>query len=146
MTKNALSLALVVGLSGLAAPSYAAETPALTLKTGYRALTLPLPANRLVNVKPGDSVDVLVTFEWRLGEKAKEKEPITATLLQNILVLKTTPFDKETSTVELVVNPNEAQYAVLAMQPGYSVWLIVRADGDKEMHPMEMANFTKLFR
>lgn len=143
MMKYAWMFALA---AGLAASSYAAEAPDLTLKTGYRALTLPLPASRLVNVKPGDRVDVLVTFEWRLGEKAKEKEPITATLLQNVVVLKTTPFDKDTATVELEVNPNEAQYAVLAMQPAYSVWLIVRAEGDKEMKPMEMANFTKLFR
>ena len=137
---------LAVVLSCLGAPTRAAEAVDLNLRTGYRALTLPLPASRLVNIKPGDRVDVLVTFEWKLGEKSKEKEPITATLLQNVVVLKTSLFDKDTGTVELEVNPNEAQYAVLAMQPGYTVWLIARATDDKDMKPMEMASFQKLFR
>ena len=115
------------------------------LVAGYRAFALTLPGNQLAFVNKGDRVDVLVTFETKM--KDVEKEKVTATILQNIVILGVRMPAKldENGVVNLEVNPNEGQYAALAVQQG-AVQLLVRAEGDKEMKPMEMASFRKLFR
>ena len=113
------------------------------LKNGYRAVTLPVAQHQLAFIKAGGRVDVLVTFEAILPKGTREM--VTATILQNVLVLAVGVVGAE-GAVQLALNPNEAQYAALAVDPKKSLWLIARAPGDEEMHPMEMASFRKLFR
>ena len=48
-------------------------------------------------------------------------------------------------TIVLLVNPNEAQYAALSLAQG-QVSLSLRTEGDKELHPMEIASFKRLIR
>ena len=132
---------------------------------GYRGALLPIEPEMKILVKPGDRVDVLVTFEAMMNDGRKEK--VTATILQNVLVIavgtnlgqgmnakqfknaqateeKTAAF-AEKATVSLALNPTEAQYLALALKQGDPT-VIMRGLGDIEMHPLEMASFRKLFR
>lgn len=112
---------------------------------GYRGLTLPIAGVQLLNVKKGDSVDVLVTFNAVMNDDRKEM--VTATILQNVLVLEVSRPDKvaDTGAIQLMLNPNEAQYAALSTAQAQSMTLSKRTPGDREMHPMEMASFRRLF-
>lgn len=133
---------LAVVLLFAAAPVLAADK-APELVTGYRALSLPFPSHQLRFVEPGDRIDILTTFQAAIGEKDKTKEPVTATILQNVVVLA---VDHKDGVVQLVLNPNEAQYAALFADKDSTLWIIKRAKDDKEMKPMEMASARKLFR
>ena len=132
---------------------------------GYRGAILPIDQEMKILIKPGDRVDVLVTFDALMNDGRKEK--VTATILQNVLVIavgtnlgqgmnarqfknlgdkedKTAAFSEKAS-VSLALNPNEAHYLALAIKQGDTT-VIMRGLGDAEMHPMEMASFRKLFR
>jgi pilus assembly protein CpaB len=132
---------------------------------GYRGAILPIDQEMKILIKPGDRVDVLVTFDALMNDGRKEK--VTATILQNVLVIavgtnlgqgmnakqfknlgateeKAAAFSEKAS-VSLALNPNEAQYLALAIKQGDTT-VIMRGLGDAEMHPMEMASFRKLFR
>lgn len=132
---------------------------------GYRGAILAIDNELKALIKPGDRVDVLVTFDALMNDGRKEK--VTATILQNVLVIavgtnlgqgmsakqfkqqgaqeeKSAAFS-EKATIGLALNPNEAQYLALAMKQGEPT-VIMRGLGDVEMHPMEMASFRKLFR
>ncbi len=125
----------------------AALPPALV--KGYRGTSLPVGGDQLLYLKKGDRVDVLVTFDAKTEDKDKKerKEKITSTFLQNIVVINVRRPEKvdETGAVELLLNPVEAQYAALAISQG-SINITVRAFGDVELHPMEMASFRKLIQ
>jgi pilus assembly protein CpaB len=132
---------------------------------GYRGAMLPIEAEMKALIKPGDRVDVLVTFDAMMNDGKKEK--VTATILQNVLVIAVGTFlgqgmnakqfktatakedatsaMAEKATVSLALNPNEAQYLSLALKQGDPT-VVMRGLGDIEMHPMEMASFRKLFR
>jgi Flp pilus assembly protein CpaB len=112
--------------------------------TGYRGVAVPVSGDQAAFLKKGDRVDALVTFDAQLKDKIKEK--LTATIIQNALVLDIIKPAKleDKGVVELVLNPNEAQYLALGLKQG-DLTLTVRSDGDKEMKPMEMASFRKLF-
>jgi Flp pilus assembly protein CpaB len=139
------ALALAAG-PGRAQDEKKAE-PASTgvLRAGYRGLTLAMPGNELTFIGKGDRVDVLVTFDAKTAADPKEK--VTATILQNVVVLGVRlPASADgNGSIELEVNPNEAQYAALSIQQG-AIRLLRRAEGDMTMKPMEMASFRKLFR
>ena len=62
----------------------AEAAPQYGLVKGYRGTTLPVGGDQALYLKKGDRVDVLVTFDAATKE-AKEK--VTATILQNVLVL-----------------------------------------------------------
>ncbi|MFA6028236.1 MAG: RcpC/CpaB family pilus assembly protein [Elusimicrobiota bacterium] len=116
------------------------------LYPGYRGVALPISSNQVVFLKKGDRVDVLVTFDAKMADDRKEK--VTATILQNVLVVnvqKPTKADDKEGIVELLLNPNEAQYAALSIMQG-QIHISIRSRGDTEMHPMEMASFRKLFK
>jgi len=112
---------------------------------GYRGASLLLPWHQVAFLHTGQRVDVLVTFEAKLKGDVKEK--VTATILQNVIVVdvqKTSKLEGK-GVVQLLLNPNEAQYAALGAQQG-ELHIAARSEGDVEMHPMEMASFRKLFR
>jgi pilus assembly protein CpaB len=132
---------------------------------GYRGAILGIEPELKALIKPGDRVDVLVTFDAVMADNRKEK--VTATILQNVLVIavgtnmgqgmnakqfKTAGANEEKnaafsekSMISLALNPNEAQYLALAMKQGDTT-VVMRGLGDVEMHPMEMASFRKLFK
>jgi hypothetical protein len=125
-----------------------AQAPAGLVK-GYRGTTIPVAGHQLLFLKKGDRVDVLVTFDAKMVDKDKKerKEKITASILQNVVVINVAKPAKldESGVVELLLNPNEAQYAALSTSQGI-VSITVRAPGDTELHPMEMASFRKLIK
>lgn len=111
---------------------------------GYRTITLPMRGTSIAFLKKGDRVDVLVTFDANMKDG---KEKVTATILQNIVVRNVLKPGELTGTgaIELLVNPNEAQYVELGEKQG-DLQVLIRGEEDKEMKPMEMASFRKLFR
>jgi pilus assembly protein CpaB len=135
---------------------------------GYRGAMLPIDGDMKPLIKPGDRVDVLVTFEAVMKDSG-QKEKVTATILQNVLVIavgtnlgqgmnaaqfktaaaaedKSAAF-AERASISLALNPTESQYLALAIkQSGGDVTVVLRGLGDVEMHPMEMASFRKLFK
>lgn len=138
---------------------------AVKVPLGYRGAVLPVDQDLLKLMKPGDRVDILVTFEALMADGHKEK--VTATILQNILVLgvgtnlgqgRSAQQEKavaaaeaaaaqfqERGSLSVALNPNETQYLALAMKQG-EVAVVVRGLGDIAMHPIEMASFRKLFK
>lgn len=132
---------------------------------GYRGAILPIDTDLQKLLKPGDRVDILVTFDAKMADQSKEK--VTATILQNVLVLgvganlgqgltakqfgdkqgaeQQQAAFSEKGFLSLALNPNEAQYLALALKQGETT-VVLRGLGDVEMHPMEMASFRKLFR
>jgi Flp pilus assembly protein CpaB len=143
-TRAAAVAALLASLAIL--PARGAETSSLeVVPAGYRGMPIPLSGDQAAFVKKGDRVDVMVTFEAKLKNEVKEK--VTATILQDVLVFDVIKPAKleDKGVIDLILNPNEAQYLALSLQQG-ELRLSVRAPGDKEMHPMEMASFRKLFR
>ncbi|OGS14508.1 MAG: hypothetical protein A2234_11435 [Elusimicrobia bacterium RIFOXYA2_FULL_58_8] len=100
-----------------------------------------------------------------MGDNRKEK--VTATILQNVLVLgvgsnlgqglssaqakakaKDESADQSFSSkmgLSLALNPNEAQYLSLSLKQG-DVAVVVRGLGDVELHPMEIASFKRLIK
>jgi hypothetical protein len=119
------------------------------LVAGYRGAVIPLSVDQLLYVKKGDRVDVLVTFDAIMGKKGETtKEKVTATILQNIIVLNVhMPENKDVpGAIELMCNPVEAQYAALSVAQASKINIVVRAVGDTELHPMEIASFRKLIK
>ena len=136
----------------------------LKVSPNYRAFILEVNNNVTNLVKPGDKVDILLTFEASL--KGGTKENMAATILQNITVLgvgsnlgqgldaagKAANAEKEAnaaafsdrSVLSLALTPLEAQYLALAQQEG-EITIVVRSNGDTKMFPMAVSSFSKLF-
>lgn len=131
-----------------AAPA-AKVQPAVGLVKGYRGTSVTVGGDQLLFLKKGDRVDVLVTFDAKMEDKDGKvrQEKITSTFLQNVVVINVHKPAKvsETGAVELLLNPVEAQYAALAIAQG-DVSIVVRAPGDTELHPMEIASFRRLIK
>lgn len=131
---------------------------------GYRGSVLPVDRSMLALLKPGDRVDILLTFDALLHSGRKEK--VTATLLQSVLVLsvggdmgpgvpaaaarerqesdeRAAAF-AEHGVISVALNPKETQYLALALEQG-KTFVSVRGLGDLELHPIEMAALAKLF-
>ncbi|MCR4295801.1 MAG: RcpC/CpaB family pilus assembly protein [Elusimicrobia bacterium] len=122
-----------------------AEAPSQNgVPSGYRGVAVPLSGDQVAFLKKGDRVDAMVTFEAKMKGNVKEK--VTATILQNVLVLDIIKPAKleEKGVVQLALNPNESQYVALSLRQGDLV-LSLRAESDKKLAPMEMASFRKLF-
>ena len=137
-TMKMLLLAAVAAVC--AGTGFAAE---LNAPMGYRATVVAAEKAELLFIKPGDRLDMTVTFNALMGDN--RKETVTATILQNVLVLD--KADKGgVHAVVIALNPNEAQYAMLSLNEGYKVHFTIRGKGDTEMHPMEIASFKKLIR
>ncbi|MCX5790904.1 MAG: hypothetical protein NTY45_01620, partial [Elusimicrobia bacterium] len=104
--------------------------PEARIMPGYRGVSLKVPASQVAFLDNGARIDMLVTFEAIMADGTKEK--VTATILQNVIVVKVykpeTPGG--TGVVQLMCNPNEAQYAALSLAQSKNINLIRRAPGD----------------
>ena len=114
------------------------------LAKGYRSVPMVAHDYELVDVRPGDRVDVLVVYEATVRVAPAK---YASTLLQNALVLGTARSGKldGKGVVYLMLNPIEAQYAALAPHQG-EISVILRKPDDKGIHPMETVDFRRLFR
>jgi len=131
------------GPAGKFQPKYVPEARVLP---GYRGVSLKVSGSQVMFLESGDRADMLVTFDAVMGTGAKEK--VTATILQNVLVVKVhrPATAAGTGVVQLLCNPVEAQYAALSYAQGSAITLVRRAAGDTEMRPMEIASLRKLFK
>ncbi|MBI5595805.1 MAG: hypothetical protein HY928_06915 [Elusimicrobia bacterium] len=109
-----------------------------------RAVAVPMDDYQLFPLRTGDSVDLLAVFDTRTD---KRSEKMCATVLQNIRVLgvELSAAGPGKGALILALNPNEAQMAALAMRQS-ELSVAARNDGDREVYPMEMAGFSKMFR
>lgn len=121
-------------------------TPEARILPGYRGVTVPVSGPQTLFLQKGDRVDFLVTFDAIMTNDVKEK--ITATILQNVVVLNVhRPAAPEgEGYVQLLVNPNEAQYASLSIPQSAALHITRRAPGDMQLAPMEVASFRKLMK
>ncbi len=130
-------------------PAVASKASPAGIIAGYRGVSIPLGGDQLLFLKKDDMVDVLVTFDAKTkdDDKTERQEKVTATILQNVLVINVRKPEKADGfgAVELLLNPNEAQYAALSIAQG-KITISVRAPGDVEMHPMEIASFRRLIK
>lgn len=127
----------------------AAKPQPASIAAGYRGTSIGIGGDQLLYVKKGDRVDVMVTFDARVGdEKGERKETMTATILQNVVVINLVKPAKPEGkgALELLLNPNEAQYLALSTAQAKQINIAVRAPGDTELHPMEMASFRRLIK
>jgi Flp pilus assembly protein CpaB len=138
--KNMRSAVLAAALLVCAGAGFAAE---LAVPPGYRATIVPADKLETLFIKAGDRLDMTVTFSAVMADD--RRETVTASILQNVLVLDT--VDKGgLHAVVLALNPNEAQYAMLSLTDGYRIHFTIRGKGDTEVHPMEIASFRRLIR
>ncbi|MBI2071365.1 MAG: Flp pilus assembly protein CpaB [Elusimicrobia bacterium] len=139
---------------------------AVKIPPGLRAAVVPVPKDLITLVKPGDRVDVLCTFPVASPDGGGS-EWVTATILQNILVLSVgsemggvlppEEMKKKEKTakeklavsdegfVSVAVSALEAQFLTLGKKQG-EISVVLRPLGDIEKHFIEMASFRKLFR
>jgi pilus assembly protein CpaB len=130
---------------------------------GYRGAVLPIDPGMKTLIKPGDRVDVLLTFDAII--EGNQREKMTATILQNVLVVAVgndmgqgatagqfkALNDKEDRSaafsdkalISLALNPNELQYLALMQRQGDTM-IGVRGLGDYEMHPLHTASLPYL--
>lgn len=144
--------------------SHSPETGiSVRIPPGYRGAVLPIDGGTAALVRPGDRVDVLVTFDAVMQDGRREKA--TATILQNILVVgvggdlgqgldaaaskrraerdERAALFSEKSTISLALNPLELEYLALAGQQGTTT-IGVRGLGDGLMHPLDIATLRRL--
>lgn len=132
---------------------------------GYRGAVLPIDPGMRRLLKPGDRVDIVVTFDALMSDGRREKA--TATILQNVLVLAVgsdlgqgrtakqlgaaAEADERLAAlsdkpvISVAVNPHELQYLALAVRQGETA-VGVRASGDRELHAIPMSVFSGLFK
>lgn len=122
---------------------------AADVKPHFRAMSISVtgPASVSGMVRPGDSVDVIGTFDFPDDEgKLKRGDPVTCTILQKVLVLATgsetaksrgagglgAARDRGYSTVTLSVSPREAEMLAFAEQIKGRLVLTLRNRNDME--------------
>jgi pilus assembly protein CpaB len=136
----------------------------LKVPPGYRGAVLSVEPGMQELLKPGDRVDVLATFDAVMAEGRREK--VTATILQNVLVLSVganlgqgqnagqakaagereekRALFADRAMISVALNSSELQYlALMTRQAELTVG--VRGLGDREMHPIPIASVSSLF-
>jgi len=120
---------------------------------GKRAVSIPVnnvtALHGLINT--GDHVDVVVTVA--VPDKQNEEEVIaTSTIIQNVPVLAVNKIletrngiNEEPETVTLMVQQEQAQQIILALQQG-SVQLLLRAPGDDSVIQIPASKLEQLIR
>ncbi|HVE14115.1 MAG TPA: RcpC/CpaB family pilus assembly protein [Elusimicrobiota bacterium] len=140
-------IGLAVAASVWSADKEAPASRAVPVPPGYRAVGIQVSESQIPFIQRGDRVDVMVTFDTAMESSGGRMEKYCATLLQNVLVADIYKPSKamEKGAISILVNPNEAQYLALGPMQGV-LSLAVRAPGDKDMKPLEMASFRRLFK
>ena len=149
-------------------PSISSLSPemgiSLKVQPGNRAYILEVNNQVAKMIKPGDKVDILITFDAQLKTNSKEK--MSVTILQNILVLgvgsnlgqgldsatknknredeQNTAAFSDPSTLSLSLGLEAAQYLALAQEEG-EIKVVVRAPGDMNETSVPITSFSSLF-
>jgi hypothetical protein len=150
MTKNRILLAMLLaallagGLGWSWERVFGGGLDRGMLEKGYRSVPILAHDYELRDVRPGDRVDVLAVFD---ATTVQLPVKYAATLLQNVMVLGVARSGKleGKGVIYLMLNPIEAQFAALGPHQG-ELSVILRPPSDKEIHPVEMSDFRRLFR
>ena len=133
------------------------------VRSHYRAMSISVngPASVSGMVRPGDSVDVIGTFDFPDDDgKIRRGDPVTCTILQKVLVLATGSETAKSrpaagmgsmrsqqgySTVTLAVTPREAEMLAFAEQVRGRLVLTLRNRNDMETEEeLPNVNFTTI--
>ncbi len=136
----------------------------LKVQPGNRAYILEVSNQVAKMIKPGDKVDILITFDAQMKNSNKEKMAVT--ILQNILVLGVGSnlgqgLDKaakaknekdeqnnaafsDMSTLSLSLGLEAAQYLALAQEEG-EIKVVIRAPADGNETSVPITSFSNLF-
>ena len=149
-------------------PSLSSLSPemgiSLKVQPGNRAYILEVKSQVAKMIKPGDKVDILITFDAQLKNSNKEK--MSVTILQNILVLgvgsnlgqgldtaaknknkeeeQNSAAFSDMSTLSLSLGLEPAQFLALAEKEG-EITVVVRAPGDMNENSVPITSFSSLF-
>lgn len=149
-------------------PSLSSLSPemgiSLKVQPGNRAYILEVKNQVAKMIKPGDKVDILITFDAQVKNSNKEK--MSVTILQNILVLgvgsnlgqgldtasknknkedeQNSAAFSDMSTLSLSLGLEAAQYLALAEEEG-EITVVVRAPGDMNENSVPITSFSSLF-
>ena len=149
-------------------PSLSSLSPemgiSLKVQPGNRAYILEVKNQVAKMIKPGDKVDILITFDAQLKNSNKEK--MSVTILQNILVLgvgsnlgqgldsaaknknkedeQNSAAFSDMSTLSLSLGLEAPQYLALAEEEG-EITVVVRAPGDMNENSVPITSFSSLF-
>jgi Flp pilus assembly protein CpaB len=149
-------------------PSISSLSPemgiSLKVQPGNRAYILEVNNQVAKMIKPGDKVDILITFDAQLKTNSKEK--MSVTILQNVLVLgvgsnlgqgldkaakaknkedeQNSAAFSDTSALSLSLNLEAAQYLALAQEEG-EITVVIRAPGDISETSVPITSFSSLF-
>ena len=126
-------------------PAEEIEAARARFREGYMNFSQTVDRDQLALVRPGDRIDVLVTFSPTGGD-APVGGRITVTLLQNILVEDVGRAESrpDGGVLLLALNPNEVQYMALASETG-EIRVTRRDEGDAAMAPLKAATVKSLF-
>jgi len=117
------------------------------LLEGLRSVSLLFPWHQLEGLRPGDRVDLMVTYEH---VSAAGKDTITATIIQAaplLSVVKAKDLSPETKcAARLLLSPLQAQYAALASVQGRELSLAVRYEADAASRILDAASFKKIIK
>ncbi|MBR4507946.1 MAG: Flp pilus assembly protein CpaB [Elusimicrobiaceae bacterium] len=149
-------------------PSLSSLSPemgiSLKVQPGNRAYILEVKNQVAKMIKPGDKVDILITFDAQLKNSNKEK--MSVIILQNILVLgvgsnlgqgldsaaknknkedeQNSAAFSDMSTLSLSLGLEAPQYLALAEEEG-EITVVVRAPGDMNENSVPITSFSSLF-
>jgi pilus assembly protein CpaB len=128
-----------------------AEELSSAVPTGLRAVAIAVDEESSVSflIKPGDYVDVLLSFESS-GEK--KVSTVTAVILQAVQVVSTgTKFDapdpdaKGYNSIALALSPEEAEILTFAREKG-RITFALRGVGDTVKEKLKLTSFDDLLK
>jgi hypothetical protein len=133
-------LPALIALGGLLACS-TARRPAYEIGQDQRLVNLEIPGYEAAELKPGMLVDVFTTSPEK-RPLSGELEPVTRTILQDVVVRQIVTHPSSTATLTIVVSREDLDKATL----GSFAHIAIRRTADAETHPMEPASFSRLFK
>lgn len=168
MTNLVTKIAIAKG-NQITKPALATLNPemgiSLKVQPKQRAYILPVNNQVAKMIKPGDKIDILVTFDANTKTGGKEKNSVT--ILQNVLVLgvgsdlgqgldnaskvrnkeeeQNNAAFSDTSALSLALDLQSAQILALCQETG-EVNVVVRSRGDSERPSVTVTNFSTIFQ
>jgi pilus assembly protein CpaB len=128
-----------------------AEELSSAVPTGLRAVGVAVDEESSVSylIKPGDYVDVLLTFETSEGKKVYT---VTATILQSVQVISTgTNFTngdadiKGYNSITLALSPEESEILAFSREKGRLTFAL-RGVGDTVKEKLKLTSFSELVK
>jgi len=118
---------------------------AAQIAPGYRSVALAFLAGGLNGIEAHSRIDIRVDVFTTFPEKnpsSGELELVTRTILQDVVVRQIAAHPSSTATLTIVVSREDLDKATLVSL----AHIAIRGTADAEMHPLEPASFSRLFK